>query len=57
MASGEAIFLSEDRNVAGLKTFRAAFNVEFDFLTFFQCTKTVCLNGGIVDENVFTFRL
>ena len=47
----------ENCNVARLKTFGTAFNVEFNFLTFLQCAETVRLDGGVMDKNVFTFRL
>ena len=47
----------ENCDVAGLKTFGAAFNVEFNFLTFLQRAETIRLDGGVMDKNVFTFRL
>ena len=51
------VLQSEDRNVAGLQTFRTALNIELNFLTLFQRPEAVGLNRCIVNKNIFTFRL
>ena len=37
-------YRSENRNVAGLKSFRAPFNIKFYFLSFLQSSETISLN-------------
>ena len=53
----EPFFISEDRDIRCLKAFGAAVNVEFNFLTFFEGTKTAALNRCVMNKDIFTFRL
>ena len=44
----------EDLNALGLETLGSTDDVEGDLLAFLQRTEAVCLDGGVMNENVLT---